>query len=475
LASQGIRKTKVIATIGPASDSPDTLAAMIEAGMNVARLNLSHGSHDEHGERIARIRAASQKLDANIAIMLDTKGVEIRTGLLAGGSVHLAQGEDFRLYAEPRPGNASGVSLTYPNLASSIDAGARVLLDDGAIELEALRVEDRDVVCRVIRGGPLESRKGVNVPGTPFELSPVSPENQADLRFAVDHEVVYLAASFVRHAHDVQEIRAFLDEAKADIRIIAKIESAEGLHHIREIVAAADGIMVARGDLGVEIPVQEVPVAQKRIIRTTVMSGKPVITATQMLDSMTRNPMPTRAEVSDVANAILDGTSAVMLSNETAVGSYPVEAVRTMAALALEAEAALDEYGHLQHIQDEPANVMTDAISQAAITLAKHLKAKAIVALTESGGTARAISKHRPRQPILGITMWPEVARRLALNWGVTGVLCEHVDSGDAMLARGLERAKHFGYLAPGDTVVVTAGTDREPGTTNQIRVVTVP
>jgi len=475
VAPQGIRKTKVVATIGPASDAPDTLAAMIEAGMNVARLNLSHGSHTEHEERIARIRAASQKLDANIAIMLDTKGVEVRTGLLAGGSAQLAQGDDFSLYAEPRPGNASGVSLTYSRLADSIEPGARVLLDDGAIELEALRIEARTVVCRVVRGGRLESRKGVNVPGTPFELSPVSEENQADLRFAVEHDVVYIAASFVRHARDVQEIRAFLDEAKADIRIIAKIESAEGMDNIREIVAVADGIMVARGDLGVEIPVQQVPVAQKQIIRTTVMSGKPVITATQMLDSMTRNPRPTRAEVSDVANAILDGTSAVMLSNETAVGSYPVEAVRTMAALALEAEAALDEYGHLQHIQDEPADVMTDAISQAAITLAKALNAKAIVALTESGGTARAISKHRPRRPILGVTMFPEVARRLALNWGVTGVLCEHVDSGDEMLARGLERAKHFGYLAPGDTVVVTAGVDREPGSTNQVRVVNVP
>lgn len=475
MVPNGIRKTKVVATIGPASDSPDMLLAMIEAGMNVARLNLSHGTHAEHQERIDRIRAASQKLDAHIAIMLDTKGVEIRTGLLAGGSVHLNPGDDFSLYAEPRPGTSSGVSLTYARLADSIEPGKRVLIDDGAIELEALRIEARTVVCRVIRGGRLESRKGVNVPGTPFELSPVSEENQADLRFAIENQVVYLAASFVRHKQDVDEIRSFLDAAKADIRIIAKIESAEGLQNIDEIVAAADGTMVARGDLGVEIPVQQVPLAQKRIIRSTVTSGKPVITATQMLDSMTRNPTPTRAEVSDVANAILDGTSAVMLSNETAVGEYPVEAVRTMSALASEAEASLDEYGHLQQITDEPTNKMTDAISQAVITLGKAIGATAIVALTESGGTARAISKHRPRRPIVGVTMFPEVARRLALNWGVMPVLCDDVHTGEAMLERGLERAKRRGLLKAGDTVVVTLGVDREPGSTNQIRVVRVP
>jgi pyruvate kinase len=304
----------------------------------------------------------------------------------------------------------------------------------------------------------------------------MSPEDRADLAFAVREDIDYVAASFMRGSADVREVRSVLKEhGGGRIPIIAKIESASGVQRLDEIVAEADGIMVARGDLGVELPLQEVPTVQKKIIRATVMNGKPVITATQMLDSMQRNPTPTRAEVSDVANAIFDGTSAVMLSNETAVGAYPVEAVRTMATLALEAEASLSEYGHLQQILPEPSNVVTDAVSQAAITMATHLNAAAIVALTESGYTARSVSKYRPRSPILGVTRWERVMRRFAMNWGVIGVRFEGSEPTDsAMTAFAIQRARELGIAEPGDVVVVTAGVSREAGTTSMIRVVTV-
>jgi pyruvate kinase len=317
----------------------------------------------------------------------------------------------------------------------------------------------------------------VNLPGAALGGVPaMSPENRADLAFAVGEDIDYVAASFMRGAADVREIRRVLQEhGGGRIPIIAKIESASGVAKLDEIVAEADGVMVARGDLGVELPLQEVPIVQKKIIRTTVTNGKPVITATQMLDSMQRNPTPTRAEVSDVANAIFDGTSAVMLSNETAVGAYPVEAVRTMATLALEAEASLDEYGHLQQIRPEGSNVVTDAVSQAAITMATHLRAAAIVALTESGFTARAISKYRPRCPILGVTRWERVSRRFAMNWGVTAVRFEGEDLSDAaQIAFAVERAVQLGIAEPGDVVVATSGVGRETGSTNLIRVVTV-
>jgi pyruvate kinase len=468
------RKTKLIATIGPACDTPQVLEAMIRAGMNVARLNFSHGSHDEHGKRLEMIREVSSALGANVAIMIDTKGVEIRTGALASGPVELLQGEAFELRTDDRAGDGAGVAVTYDALPECVEPGAPILLDDGAIELRVARVTGNKVACRVVRGGTLRERRGVNLPGTRLPIPVLSPENRADLDFAIEHDVVYVAASFMRTGDDVRQIRRFLDERAARISIIAKIENAEGVANLDEIVAAADGIMVARGDLGVEIPVQEVPIAQKRIIRTTVMNGKPVITATQMLDSMERNPLPTRAEVTDVANAILDGTSAVMLSGETAIGSHPVAAVRTMAMLALEAEASLTEFGQLQNILPEPSNVVTEAVSQASITMARHIDAAAILALTETGFTARSISKYRPACPILGVTAVPEVARRFAMNWGVTGVLCDRGDSNQAMIDHALQLGLELGYFERGDHVVVTAGMHGGTGTTDMIRVVHV-
>jgi len=476
LARRHIRKTKVVATIGPASDSPEALKAMIRAGMDVARLNFSHGSHEEHRKRLECIRQASAELGANVAVMLDTKGVKIRTGRLAGGVVHLETGAPFSLFTDGRIGDVHGVAVSYTALPDEVEPGSTILIDDGVIELEVLRVERGEIACRIRRGGRLQDRKGVNLPGAALGIPAMSPENRADLAFAVREDIDYVAASFMRGSADVREVRRVLQEhGGGRIPIIAKIESASGVQRLDEIVAEADGIMVARGDLGVELPLQEVPTVQKKIIRATVMNGKPVITATQMLDSMQRNPTPTRAEVSDVANAIFDGTSAVMLSNETAVGAYPVEAVRTMATLALEAEASLSEYGHLQQILPEPSNVVTDAVSQAAITMATHLNAAAIVALTESGFTARSISKYRPRSPILGVTRWERVMRRFAMNWGVIGVRFEGSEPTDsAMTAFAIRRARELGIAEPGDVVVVTAGVSSETGTTSTIRVVTV-
>jgi len=470
-----IRKTKVIATIGPASDSLETLKAMIRAGMNVARLNFSHGSHEEHRKRLECIRQAARELSANVGIMLDTKGVEIRTGRVEGGSAVLTAGDAFTLYQQERLGDSGGVSISYRDLAEEVSAGAAILLDDGVLELRVESIEGGDIHCRVGRGGRLEDRKGVNVPGGVLSrVSSMSPQDREDLLFAIEHEVDYIAASFVRSGADVIEIKNLLQERGANIPVIAKIENAEGVKNLEEIVAVADGTMVARGDLGVELPLPQVPLIQKKIIRATVTNGKPVITATQMLDSMTHTPIPTRAEVSDVANAILDGTSAVMLSGETAKGSYPVEAVRTMAALALAAEEKLSEYGHLQQILPQVANVVTEAVSQAAIALADHVQAAAVVTLTESGFTARSMSKYRPTCPILAVTVSPDVLRKLAMNWGVTAILFEGERSDEAMVQFAIRHGRDIGCINPGDHVVVTAGISQTTGSTSTIQVLTV-
>jgi pyruvate kinase len=468
------RKTKLIATIGPACDSPETVKALIRAGMNVARLNFSHGTHDEHRKRLGVIRQASDELGANIATMLDTKGVEIRTGRVEGGGVNLTTGDEFVLYTDGRTGDAHGVSVSYRGLPEEVDSGSLILIDDGVIELRVTSTESNAIRCTITRGGHLGDRKGVNLPDTPLALEAMTPENRDDLHFAIEHDVTYIAASFVRNAVDVAEIRKVLAEHGARIPIIAKIENKEGVRNLEEIVAAADGTMVARGDLGVEIPLPEVPIVQKQIIRTTVMNGKPVVTATQMLDSMQRNPVPTRAEVSDVANAILDGTSAVMLSGETAAGAYPVEAVRTMAAVALRAEASLKQYGHLQNIRPEPSNQMTEAVAQAAITMANHLEAAAIITLTESGFTSRSISKYRPGCPILAVTGSRDVVRKLAMNWGVTALLLEGERVDERSIRFAVERGREQGFIQRGDVVVATAGISRETGSTNMIRVIKV-
>jgi pyruvate kinase len=469
-----IRKTKLIATLGPACDDVGVLAEMIHAGMNVARLNFSHGTPEEHEQRLERLQHACERTGTTVATMLDTRGVEIRVGEIAGGLVELETGAPFTFYAEPHPGDGTGVSVSHAGLARSVAVGDPILLDDGNIELSVLAVEDGRVRCRVESGGILRSRKGMNLPHTALQFRSMGVENEADLVFAAEHEMDYVAASFVRDADDVAELRQVLEANGASIPIIAKIENRAGVENLAEIVAAADGTMVARGDLGVELPVEEVPSVQKRIIRMTVMNGKPVITATQMLDSMERNPRPTRAEASDVANAIFDGTSAVMLSGETAVGAHPVKAVRTMAAVAQHAEAALPEFGHLQHVQADPKNQVSEAVSQAAITMARHLNAAAILTLTESGYTSRMISKYRPPCAILAVTTSEHVERRLCMNWGVTALRFPGDAGDEARIAFAVEQARETGIAAPGDVVIVTAGLSKQSGSTDMIRVLTV-
>lgn len=473
-----IRKTKIVATIGPASDSLETIKAMIQAGMNVARLNLSHGTLDEQYERLARVREAATLLETHVAIMIDTRGIEIRTGKLAGDAVELFRGDSFTLYMQPRVGDVGGVSVSYRALASEVSAGVTILLDDGALELKAESVNADAIHCRVVHGGTLRNNKSVNLPDVRLSISAVGPENREDvireLTFATENDVDYIAASFVQSADDIVRMREILAERNVEIPIIAKIENKAGVENLDAIVAAADGLMVARGDLGVELPMAEVPGTQKMMIRKTVTNGKPVITATQMLASMEWNPKPTRAEASDVANAILDGTSAVMLSGETAVGKYPVEAVRTMATLALRAESHLDEYGYLQKILPHPSNVVTEAVSQAAVAMADQLGAAAIFSLTSTGFTSRLVSKHRPGCPILAITSAQGVARRLAMNWGVLPILYSGDRSDEAKIEFGIDRAKQLGYLHSGDIIVATAGHRQKAGGTDLIRVITL-
>jgi len=473
-----LRKTKIVATIGPACDTPDILKQMIVAGMNVARLNLSHGTIEEHQARLDWIRDTANAMGVQLAIMVDTRGIEVRTGKLSGETVELVRGKKFTLYTDGRIGTEDGVSVTYKNLPGEVKEGIAILIDDGSIELEVTSVADNAIICEIIHGGVLRENKSVNLPDTELAVNAVSPEFRDDIvrevKFAADNCVDYLAASFVQSADDIHRIRDIFLETDRRTPIIAKIENKAGIRHLDEIVKAADGVMVARGDLGVELPLAEVPGFQKKIIRTTVMNGKPVITATEMLASMERNPKPTRAEASDVANAILDGTSAVMLSGETAIGRFPVEAVRTMSILAQRTEASLNEYGYLQKTRIDPENIIPEVVSQSAVNMAEKLKAVAIFSLTETGFTSRLISKNRPDCPILAVTFSQLVARRLSMNWGVIPLLCEKGSDDSAKLEFAMGRAKALGYIKTDDVIVVTAGAQHQVGGTNHIRVLKV-
>jgi pyruvate kinase len=469
-----LQKTKIIATIGPACDDDTTLRSMMAAGMNVARLNLSHGTFDDHAERISRLRRVAEECNSNLAVMVDTRGREIRTGTLEAGSVVLKPGAKFMLYSTARPGTLAGVSISHPNLHDHVKLRDAILLDDGQIELTVAGVSLDGISCIVECGGELRDKKGVNVPGNPSVFDSIDSYVEGDLEFVAAHDVEYVAASFIRDAADINRLRAKLDTLGVDTPIIAKIESRGGVENLAEIIAVADGTMVARGDLGVELPLAQGPTIQKRIIRSTVTSGKPVITATQMLDSMERNPRPTRAEVSDVANAILDGTSAVMLSGETAAGSYPVEAVRTLAELAREAETGLDEFGHLQKFLPHAAERITDAVAHASITMAKNLNAAAIVAVTETGFTSRLISKYRPDCPILAISSSQRAVRRLAMNWGVTALTYDGDGSDNDRIEFAMRIARESGYARSGDIVIATTGSHQRAGSTDLIRVLTL-
>lgn len=467
-----LRKAKIVCTIGPASESVEMLTKLIHAGMNVARLNFSHGSHEEHAARIENIREASRQTGKLVAILLDTKGPEIRTGTLATDSVELVEGNVITLTTEEVAGTVDRVSITYADLPKDVEVGSTILIDDGLIGLTVEAIENTEIVCRIKNGGTLKSKKGVNVPGVQIKLPGITDKDAQDIEFGIRQGVDFIAASFVRKASDILEIREILERHDATIDIIAKIENEEGVSNVDEILAVADGLMVARGDLGVEIPAEEVPLVQKKLIRKCNELGKSVITATQMLDSMQRNPRPTRAEASDVANAIFDGTDAIMLSGETAAGKYPVESVETMNRIAMRAEQELN-YREILHGHALAKQVtITDAISQAVANAALDLDAAAVITATESGHTARMVSKYRPKAPIIAVTPYEDVARRLALVNGVYPVIGAVAASTDEMLSQSVDEAVKSGMVRHGDLVVISAGVPvRETGTTNLMKI----
>ena len=472
-----MRKTKIVCTIGPSSESLENTKKLIMAGMNVARLNFSHGDFDEHGNRIKTIRQACQELNKTVAILLDTKGPEIRTGKLEVEPVELVQDEYITLTTEEILGDKNRISITYKELPEDVQAGSTILIDDGLIGLTVVEVQGTEIKCRIVNGGTIKSKKGVNVPGVNISLPGITDKDANDIIFGIEQGIDFITASFVRKASDVLEIRELLKKHNAEhVQIISKIENQQGVDNLDEILEASDGLMVARGDLGVEIPAEEVPLAQKRMIEKCNIAGKPVITATQMLDSMQRNPRPTRAEASDVANAIFDGTDAIMLSGETAAGKYPVESVLTMSRIAEKAESALN-YRDLflkQRIAQETS--ITEAISQSVAISALDLNAKAIISSTESGQTARMVSKYRPKAPIVAVTTQDRTLRRLALTWGVIPVKGELATSTDEMFEYALQGGQKSGIVKEGDLVVITAGVPLgKSGSTNLVKVSQIP
>lgn len=467
-----MRKTKIICTIGPSSERKDVLRELILAGMNVARLNFSHGTHEEHEKRIIAIREVEKELKANVAVMLDTKGPEIRIGTFKNGKVYLKKGQKFSLKTYPCEGDETGVYVDLKQIGEILKKGDRVLIADGLIELLVDEIKGEEIICTVNNEGELGSKKGVNLPGKIVPLPSVTEKDKEDIIFGIKMGVDFIAASFVRKAQDVIAIRKILEEnGGQDIQIIAKIENQEGVNNIDEIIKVADAIMVARGDLGVEIPVEEVPIVQKKIIEKCNKAGRPVITATQMLDSMIRNPRPTRAETTDVANAILDGTDAIMLSGETAAGDFPVEAARMMAKIAEKVEESI-KVDEVTSGRQRIIKTVTDAISHATYTIARDLCAAAIITSTKSGYTARMVAKFRPQAPIIAVTPKEKVLKTLQIVWGVYPIKINEVISTDEMFREAISGALSSGIIKKGDLVVITAGVPvNVTGTTNLIRV----
>ncbi|WP_055108813.1 pyruvate kinase [Paenibacillus ihumii] len=468
-----MRKTKIVCTIGPSSESLENTKKLIMAGMNVARLNFSHGDFEEHGNRIKAIRQASEELGKSVAILLDTKGPEIRTGKLKEEPIELVQDEFITLTTEEILGDKDRISITYENLPQDVEVGSTILIDDGLIGLTVVDIQGTEIKCRVINGGPIKSKKGVNVPGVDISLPGITEKDANDILFGIEQGIDFIAASFVRKASDVLEIRQLLERHNAaHIQIISKIENQQGIDNLDEILEVSDGLMVARGDLGVEIPAEDVPLAQKKMIEKCNRVGKPVITATQMLDSMQRNPRPTRAEASDVANAIFDGTDAIMLSGETAAGKYPVESVLTMSRIAEKAESALEYREIFIKQSNAQQTTVTEAISQAVANSALELNAKAIITSTETGYTARMVSKYRPKAPIIAVTTQDNTMRRLALNWGVTPVKGDVASSTDEMFDKAMKGGLDSGLVKEGDLVVITAGVPLgRSGSTNLVKI----
>ncbi|NSO94579.1 pyruvate kinase [Enterococcus faecalis] len=469
-----MKKTKIVCTIGPASESVDMLVNLINAGMNVCRLNFSHGDYEEHGARIKNIREAVKITGKRVAILLDTKGPEIRTNDMENGAITMKIGDSVRISMTEVLGTNEKFSITYPELINDVNVGSHILLDDGLIDLEVTDI-DRDaneIVTVVKNEGVLKNKKGVNVPGVSVNLPGITEKDANDIRFGIGQGIDFIASSFVRRASDVLEITKILEEENAThIQIIPKIENQEGIDNIDEILKVSDGLMVARGDMGVEIPTEDVPVVQKALIKKCNALGKPVITATQMLDSMQRNPRPTRAEANDVANAIYDGTDAVMLSGETAAGDYPLEAVQTMARIAVRTEETLvnqDSFALKLYSKTD----MTEAIGQSVGHTARNLGIQTIVAATESGHTARMISKYRPKAHIVAITFSEQKARSLSLSWGVYATVADKPSSTDEMFNLASKVSQEEGYASEGDLIIITAGVPvGEKGTTNLMKI----
>ncbi len=467
-----MRKTKIVCTLGPATNDPKVLEGLMRGGMDVARINFSHGDHAEHQKRMDDFKKMRDKLGLPVALLLDTKGPEIRIGDFEDGKVELKNGASFTLTTQDVIGDADRVSVTYEGLPNDISPGTRILIDDGLIELTAENIKGTDIRCRVVNGGVLSNKKSINIPGVSIRLPYMSEKDKADILFGIKNDVDFIAASFVRTAYDVLDIRKVLEKNGGEhVQIIAKIENGEGVVNIDDILKVSEGIMVARGDMGVEIPYEDLPAIQKMLIEKCYKAGKMVITATQMLDSMIRNPRPTRAETTDVANAVYDGTSAVMLSGETAIGKFPIEAISAMAKIAEKTEGSID-YKQKFYAQGlSPSQSITNAISHATCTTAMDLGATAIVTVTKSGHTARMVSRYRPGCPIVAVTTSKKVFHQLALSWGVQPVMGEEQPTTDELFEHGVSRALETGLVKNGDLVVITGGTPvGVPGTTNTLK-----
>ena len=472
-----MRKTKIICTIGPASEQEDKLRELMLAGMNVARFNFSHGTHKEQLVKYNRVVKVRKELGLPVATLLDTKGPEIRLKDFEGGKVELKANQTFILTTEEVMGTSERASITYKNLKNDIKVGMTILIDDGLIEMVVEKMEGTEIYCHVVNGGYVSNHKGVNVPGAILSMPYISEVDREDIIFGAEHGFDFLAASFARTKDDILKVRQIIEERGSKMKIIAKIENMQGINNLEEILDVSDGIMVARGDMGVEVPMEEVPVLQKKMIKMAVAKGKHVITATQMLESMIKNPRPTRAEVTDIANAIYDGTTAIMLSGESAAGLYPIEAVRTMARIAERAEKDIDYRSRLQKRQTEPGQTsdITTAISYATCTVAMDLKAAAIITVTMSGFTANMISRYKPECRIIGCTMDEKVFRQENLLWGVTPLMIGMEHTTDALFEEAVFKSKQAGLIKSGDTVVITAGVPLGiQGKTDMIHVVEV-
>ena len=466
-----MRKTKIICTLGPSTDKEGVLRELIANGMNVARFNFSHGSHEEHLGRLEKLKALREELGKPVAALLDTKGPEIRLKDFKNGVENLVAGQTFTLTTRDVEGTNEICSITYKDLPMDVEPNGTIMLDDGLIKLQIQTVNDTDIVCTVLNNGKIKNKKGVNVPGVHLSMPYMSQRDKDDIIFGIQQGYDFIAASFVRTAQDVYDIRNLLNQYDSNIRIIAKIENREGVNNIDSILAAADAVMVARGDLGVEIDFTELPGIQKTIIDRSFSFGKPIVTATQMLDSMIVNPRPTRAEISDVANAIYDGTSAIMLSGETAAGAYPVEALKTMSAIAERTEQ--ENHARFVPLTENTGKIsVSDATAHAACLTAKDVNAAAIVTVSESGNTARLLSKYRPKQPIIACVMDEQVQRQLSLSWGITSLLMGPAHSTDELIEMSTALAEKNGYLHNGELTVVTAGVPvGVSGTTNMIKI----